>query len=98
MLGYSNLLTEECAYEKYNGQNKYNENTYDDVIYLKCYSSFMFENDRLIKEQNVNITEKIFILNEFTPNPKDKINGLEIKSIKPVKGLLVSVIGWEILI
>ena len=40
----------------------------------------------------------IFIDNKFTPNIYDKFDGLDIKEIVPMKGLLEPVFGWRILV
>ena len=50
------------------------------------------------EKQDITLNKIVFINNDFEPNPFDKIDGLEIRQIKPVKGLLVPVIGWEIVL
>ena len=98
MLGYDDLLKEKCSYEKYVEINKFNEKDYAVPTELDCFISFDFTNDRNFQEQNVTLTKKVFIKNTFEPSSFDKIDGLEIKSIKPVKGLLTPIIGWEIIL
>lgn len=98
MLGYKELLKDKCSYEKYNGKNKYNEKDYDEPQELKCFISFDFSNVLGFDAQSVSLNKVVFIANEFEPDPFDKIDGLEIKLIKPVKGLIAPVIGWEIVV
>lgn len=98
MLGYDKLLKEECSYEKYSGNNKYNEKSYSKAETLNCFISFEFDNERRMDEQTITLTKKVFIRNEFEPDPNDKVDGLEIKSIRAVKGLRVPIIGWEIVV
>ena len=98
MLGYEELLTETCSYEHYSKVNKYNEKDYESPVPVKCFTSFDFSNVLGAYEQDITLTKIVFISNEFEPNPYDKIDGLEIKSIKPVKGLLVPTIGWQIVL
>lgn len=98
MLGYDELLNETCSYEHYVKENKYNEKEYEEPTDIKCFKSFDFSNILGSYEQELTLTKRVFIGNEFEPNPFDKVDGLEIKSIKPVKGLLVPIIGWEIIL
>lgn len=98
MLGYSELLTETCSYEHYITSNKYNEKTYENPVDVACFTSFDFSNALGYEKQDITLKKIVFINNDFEPNPFDKIDGLEIRQIKPVKGLLVPVIGWEILL
>ena len=98
MLGYDELLTETCSYEHYAGNNKYNEKSYDDPVELACFTSTDFSNILGSYQQDLSLNKVVFIKNEFEPNPFDKIDGLEIKSISPVKGLLVPTIGWQIVL
>ena len=98
MLGYDELLTEKCSYEKYNGVNKYNEKSYDKSEKLECFTSYDFSNVLGIDEQRITLKKIIFIKNKFTPNPQDRVDGLEIKQITPVKGLLVPIIGWRLVL
>ena len=98
MLGYNRLLKEKTKYEKCTGVDKYNEKSYDEEVILNCFQSFDFSNDRNYQEQNINVKKKIFIGTEITPDPKDKFDGLEIKNIKPVKGLVAPIIGWEVVV
>lgn len=85
MLGYNELLTEKCQYEKYQGVDNRNQKHYSDVEELNCFTSYEFSNERKINQQDLNITKRIFISKETEPNLKDRIDGLEIKDIKPVK-------------
>lgn len=96
MLGYNELLVEKCSYEKCMEVNKYNEKVYSAPIEINCFKSFNLSNNRSFDEQSLSIVKTIFISNDFEPNSFDKIDGQEIKSIKPVKGLKVKIIGWEI--
>lgn len=96
MLGYTKLLRDECKYEKYSSQNQFNEKSYESVKTIPCFVSYDFTNDRNYLEQNIVLTKKIFIGNDFEPHTFDKFDGLEVKHYKPVKGLLTGVIGWEI--
>lgn len=98
MLGYKKLLKDKCSYEKYNGKNKYNEKAYNPPTEIKCFLSFDFANILGVDEQVTSLNKRVFIGNEFEPNPFDKIDGLEIKAIKPVKGLITPIIGWEIIL
>lgn len=98
MLGYDELLTELCSYEHYEGKNKYNEKSYQEPENIKCFTSFDFSNILGYNQQDVKLNKRVFISNDFEPNPYDKVDGLEIRSISPVKGLEVPVIGWEILL
>lgn len=98
MLGYNKLLKEKCSYEKYNGKNKYNEKDYEEPKEVACFTSFDFSNILSNAEQTVSLNKVVFIGNDFEPDPFDKIDGLEIKLIKPVKGLITPIIGWEIVI
>lgn len=98
MLGYKRLLKDKCSYEKYNGKNKYNEKAYDEPQELKCFISFDLSNVLGSNMQEISFNKVVFISNEFEPNPFDKIDGLEIKLIHPVKGLVTPVIGWEIVV
>lgn len=98
MLGYNNLLNDKCSYEKYNGKNKYNEKSYGEPKEIDCFTSFDFSNVLGVDEQSVSLNKVVFIKNEFEPDPFDKIDGLEIKQIKPVKGLVTPIIGWEIVL
>lgn len=97
MLGYNELLKNSCSYEKYKGVDKYNQKNYHEVVDKKCFISFDFSNQLGLNEQNIKLTKRVFIDNEFEPNVFDKIDGMEIISIKAVKGLKVDVIGWEII-
>ncbi len=96
MLGYNELLSEKCSYEKFKKNNKYNEKEYHPQVSLDCFISFDFSNERGFDQQTLNVNKKIFIKNEFEPNEFDKVDSKEIKTIKPVKGLKVPIIGWEI--
>lgn len=98
MLGYNELLTETCSYQKYTSVNKYNEKEYDAPLELKCFQSFDFKNDKNYVEQDVRLTKKVFITNEFQPHSFDKVDGMEIQFIKPVKSLIDGLIGWEIIV
>lgn len=98
MLGYNELLKDKCSYQKYNGKNKYNEKNYDEPKEMNCFISFDFTNILGYDEQEVKLNKVVFINNEFEPDPFDKIDGLEIRQIKPVKGLVTPVIGWEIVL
>ena len=98
MLGYNELLTEKCSYEEFDSVNKYNEKTYKTAIQVNCFTSFDFSNELGYDEQNVKLNKIVFIDNTFEPNPFDKIDGLEIRKIEPVKGLLVPTIGWKIVL
>lgn len=98
MLGYKQLLRESTSYEKCVGVDKYNQKNYAPAIVLNCYESYDFTNDRGYQEQNINVQKKIFIGNEITPKPEDKFDGKEVKNIKPVKGLGVPTIGWEVVV
>lgn len=98
MLGYNKLLKDKCSYERYAGKNKYNEKSYEEPKEVKCFVSFDFSNVLGYDEQSVSLNKVIFIDNEFEPNPFDKVDGLEIKQIKPVKGLITPTIGWEIVL
>lgn len=98
MLSYSKLLTEICDYEHYNGVNEYNEKDYKAPILLRCFTSFDFSNDRNLYNQDLVLKKKVFIENTFEPNPLDRIDGMEIQVIKPVKSLLSGIIGWEIIL
>ena len=98
MYGYSKLLTDKCSYERFNANNKYNEKTYQTPTEIRCFRSFDFSNVKGYDEQNVILKQVVFIGNDFEPHPFDKIDGLEIKQYKPVKGLLAPIIGWEIVV
>lgn len=98
MLGYNELLKDICSYEHYEGKNKYNEKSYTPPVEVKCFVSFDFSNVLGTNEQDVSLNKVVFIGNEFEPQPFDKIDGLEIKQIKPVKGLIAPIIGWEIVL
>ena len=98
MLGYNQLLKDKCSYEKYDGKNKYNEKSYKQAEDVKCFVSFDLSNILCSNAQDVNFNKVVFIGNEFEPSPFDKIDGLEIKMINPVKGLIVPIIGWEIVV
>lgn len=98
MLGYNELLTETCSYEKFIDNNKYNEKLYDKPIEVECFTSTDFANVLGSYQQDLTLNKIVFIKNEFEPNPFDKIDGLEIRSISPVKGLLVPIIGWQIVL
>ena len=98
MLGYDELLTETCSYEHFAGNNKYNEKSYDTPVELACFTSTDFANTLGSYQQDLDLHKIVFIKNEFEPNPFDKIDGYEIKSISPVKGLKVPTIGWQIVL
>ena len=98
MLGYKKLLNEVCSYEHYTGKNRYNEKSYQEPVEVKCFISFDFSNILGYDAQSVSLNKVVFIDNTFEPTPFDKIDGLEIKQIKPVKGLITPVIGWEIVL
>lgn len=98
MLGYNELLNEECIYQKYMGVNEYNEKSYSDEQKVKCFISYDFSNIVNYKIQEIKLNKIIFIDNEFTPNIYDKFDGLDIKEIVPMKGLLEPVFGWRILV
>ena len=98
MLGYDELLTETCSYEHYAGTNKYNEKSYQEAVELACFTSTDFSNILGSYHQDLSLNKVVFIKNEFEPNPFDKIDGMEIKSISPIKGLKVPTIGWQIVL
>ena len=98
MLGYDELLTETCSYEHFAENNKYNEKSYDEPVELACFTSMDFSNILGSYQQDTSLTKVVFIKNEFEPNPFDKIDGLEIKAISPIKGLKVPTIGWQIVL
>lgn len=98
MLGYDELLTETCSYEEYNGVNQYNEKSYKTAKQVKCFTSFDFSNELGYDQQEVKLNKIVFIGKDFEPNPYDKIDGLEIRGITPVKGLIVPTIGYKIIL
>lgn len=98
MLGYEELLNDTCMYQKYIKENRYNEKEWEDPEPISCFISYDLQNEMEIFKQDIVVTKKVFIGNQFEPNQFDKIDGLEIKSIKPIKGLLVPTIGWEIVV
>lgn len=98
MLGYKELLTETCSYQKYISVNKYNEKEYSAPITLKCFQSFDFKNDKNYVEQDIRLTKRVFISSDFQPHPFDKVDDMEIQFIKPVKSLIDGLIGWELIV
>lgn len=98
MLGYDKLLNDTCQYQRYTGENRYNEKEYGEVEEVKCFVSYDLSNELATGEQDVTLTKKIFIDNSFEPNEFDKVDGLEIQSIEPIKGLLVPIIGYKIVV
>lgn len=98
MLDYYSLLTEKCSYQKLKNIDEYNQKTHHEIIELDCFTSFDFSNDKNLVSQDVKLTKKIFIRNTFEPNPMDKVDGMEIQVIKPVKSLVYGVVGWEIIV
>ena len=98
MLGYSELLTETCTYSPYTGVNKYNEKIYGEDLILNCFTSYEFSNQLGYEMQELVLNKIVFIDNVLTPNPFDKVDGLEIKKIEPIKGLKVPTIGWKIIL
>ena len=98
MLGYDELLTETCSYEHYAGNNKYNEKSYNEPVEVACLQPTDFGNIHGSYQQDLTLNKVIFIKNEFEPYPFDKIDGLEIRSISPIKGLKVPTIGWQIVL
>lgn len=98
MLGYNELLNEKCTYKHYVSKNKYNEKEYSVEEQIDCFKSFDFSNFTNLNQQDINLTKRIFIKNDFEPNAFDLVDGQEIKQIIPVKGLVVPIIGWEIIV
>ena len=96
MLGYNKLLKDTCVYERFDTLNKYNEKVYGIPKQIKCFVSFNQSNSLGITQQNVSVSKVVFIDNEFEPHPFDRVDGLEIKQITPVKGLVSPIVGWEI--
>lgn len=96
MIEYNRHLTDSCSYEKFKSNNKYNEKTYETETSKKCFVSYDFENIKQYYEQDIVLTKRIFL--DFEPGIYDKFDGMEIKTIRPVKGLRVGTIGWEVIV
>ena len=98
-LGFIELLTQTCTYQRRLGVNKYNEPEFDIETDKRCFISYKKNKIKTLTNEEIITTLEIFLDNSFEPNIGDSINGQDIKQFQPIDSILDrNPIGWKVLL